>query len=226
MKLLVQQSALSAAIALAFAGAAQADVATNLDRIVVTAHRSAVPEKEVLAATTVIERSDIDASQAPDLLTLLSRQAGIDIVRTGGAGQANTIFMRGTNSSHTLVLIDGVRANAATQGIFDFAHLPLSQIERIEIVRGPRAALWGSDAIGGVIHIFTRENAASHAEASAGRYDSSKIDAAFGSKHFTLGAGIETVGGFSATNENSRPLLPLSGERRLPDPPRQHAFAR
>lgn len=205
MNQLVRKTALSAVIALSFASTTRADDATTLDRLVVTANRSAVPAGEVLAATTVIERADIDASQAPDLMSLLARQAGVDIVRNGGAGQANTIFLRGTNSSHTLVLIDGIRVNAATQGIFDLAHLPLAQIERIEIVRGPRAALWGSDAIGGVIHIFTREVAAPYAAASAGSYDSSRIDAGVGNKHFALSAGIETVGGFSATNEKAGP---------------------
>ena len=205
MNQFLHHTALSAAIALSFAGAARADDATTIDHIVVTANRIDVPADEVLASTTVLERTDIEASQAPDLMSLLARQAGVDIVRTGGAGQANTLFLRGTNSSHTLVLVDGIRVNATTQGIFDFAHLPLSQIERIEIVRGPRAALWGSDAIGGVVHIFTRELATSYVEARAGSYGLGGIDGGFGSKHFAIGAGVETRSGFSATNEGAGP---------------------
>ncbi len=206
MNQFLHHTALSAAIALSFASAARADEASTIDRIVVTANRIDVPADEVLAATTVIERADIDASQAPDLMSLLARQAGVDIVRTGGAGQANTLFVRGTNSSHTLVLIDGIRANASTQGIFDFAHVPLAQIERIEIVRGPRAALWGSDAIGGVIQIFTRKQASSYLQARAGSYGLGGIDAGFGSAHFAVGAGVETVGGFSASNIDAGPF--------------------
>lgn len=206
MNQFLHHTALSAAIALSFASAARADEASTIDRIVVTANRIDVPADEVLAATTVIERADIDASQAPDLMSLLARQAGVDIVRTGGAGQANTLFVRGTNSSHTLVLIDGIRANASTQGIFDFAHVPLAQIERIEIVRGPRAALWGSDAIGGVIQIFTRKQASSYLQARAGSYGLGGIDAGFGSTHFAVGAGVETVGGFSASNIDAGPF--------------------
>ena len=206
MNQFLHHTALSAAIALSFASAARADEASTIDRIVVTANRIDVPADEVLAATTVIERADIDASQAPDLMSLLARQAGVDIVRTGGAGQANTLFVRGTNSSHTLVLIDGIRANASTQGIFDFAHVPLAQIERIEIVRGPRAALWGSDAIGGVIQIFTRKQASSYLQARAGSYGLGGIDAGFGSTHFAIGAGVETVGGFSASNIDAGPF--------------------
>ncbi len=206
MKQFLHYTALSAAIALSFAGAVRADEATAIDRIVVTANRIDVPANEVLAATTVIERADIDASQAPDLMSLLARQAGVDIVRTGGVGQANTLFLRGTNSSHTLVLIDGIRVNATTQGIFDFAHVPLAQVERIEIVRGPRAALWGSDAIGGVIQIFTRDHASSYLQARAGSYGLGGIDAGFGSTHFSVGAGVETLGGFSASNVNAGPF--------------------
>jgi vitamin B12 transporter len=128
----------------------------------------------------VLTREDIERSQAPDLLTLLARQAGIDVARTGGQGQASTVFLRGGNSTHALVLIDGVRVNPATQGAPDFAHLPLAQIERIEIVRGPRAALWGSDAIGGVIQVFTRDPSQAFAEGHAGSYGRVGASAALG----------------------------------------------
>jgi hypothetical protein len=145
--------------------AAADEAPRDLGPVIVTADRAPVPASETLASVTVLTREDIERSQAPDLLTLLARQAGIDVARTGGQGQASTVFLRGGNSTHALVLIDGVRVNPATQGAPDFAHLPLAQIERIEIVRGPRAALWGSDAIGGVIQVFTRDPA----KAFAGR---------------------------------------------------------
>ncbi|KFN43615.1 TonB-dependent receptor domain-containing protein [Arenimonas oryziterrae] len=205
MNQVIRNTALSAAISLSLLGTARADDAKDIDTVVVTANRSAVPADEVLASVTVIERSDIEASQAPDLLSLLARQAGMDLVRTGGPGQTNTLFLRGGIASHTLVLIDGIRVNSANQGNFDFAHLPLSQIERIEIVRGPRAALWGSDAIGGVIHIFTRDPSAGYIEARAGSYGLGGLNAGFGTAHVAIGAGFETQRGFSATNPAAGP---------------------
>lgn len=204
MNWLLRYSTLMVAIVSSFLGSAQAEQTTTLDTVVVTANRTDIPVKEVLASTTVISREDIEQSQAPDLIDLLARQVGIDIARTGGPGQTSTVFMRGTNANHTLVLVDGIRVNTATQGSIDFSHLPLSQIDRIEIVRGPRAALWGSDAIGGVIHIFTRNPSKAYIEARAGSYGRAGIDAGFGQDRgetrFGLGAGIEYLRGFSATD--------------------------
>ncbi|MEO5596674.1 MAG: TonB-dependent receptor plug domain-containing protein, partial [Lysobacteraceae bacterium] len=141
-------AALSAAPAIA--QTTTADV-TNLDRVEVTAVRHAQTVDDALASVTVIDREQIERSPAVDLIGLLAQQAGVDVARTGGAGQSSTVFLRGANSNQTLVLIDGVRVASTGQGVFDFAHLPLDQIQRIEIVRGPRAAFWGSDAIGGVL---------------------------------------------------------------------------
>jgi vitamin B12 transporter len=178
----------------------------DLGPIVVTADRAPVKAAETLASVTVITREDIEKSQAPDLLTLLGRQAGIDVARTGGQGQASTVFLRGGNSTHALVLIDGVRVNPATQGAPDFAHLPLAQIERIEIVRGPRAALWGSDAIGGVIQVFTRDPSHAFFESHAGSYRrvgaSAGYGVARGDSEIGLSLGYDRLEGFSATNAN------------------------
>lgn len=202
MHITFRSTALASAIALSIAAPAHADEAKTLDTV--TAHRFAISVDEALASVTVLTRADIEASQAPDLVDLLGRQAGIDISRSGGPGQASTVFLRGSNSNHTLVLIDGLRVNSAGQGLFDFAHLPLARIDRIEIVRGPRAALWGSDAIGGVIHIFTRDAAQTAAELRAGSYGrlGADLSGGFGDgEHgLALGAGIERLHGFSATN--------------------------
>lgn len=200
---------LATAISLALPLSTLAQDTTTLDTVQVTANR--LPEKvaDTLASVTVLERGDIERSQAPDLLDLLARQAGVDFSRTGGAGQASTVFLRGSNSNHTLVLIDGLRVNPATQGGFDFAHLPLAQIERIEIVRGPRAALWGSDAIGGVIHIFTRDPSRAFVDARAGSYGRAALSAGIGQEleasRFGLSAGMDRLTGFSATNAAAGP---------------------
>jgi vitamin B12 transporter len=207
MNLSNRKAALAAAIALSFFNTAQAEQSKSLGPVVVTANRLEIPADEALASVTVLTREDIEQSQAPDLLDLLGRQAGIDIARTGGPGHTSTVFMRGSNSNHTLVLVDGIRINPATQGGVDFAHLPLSQIERIEIVRGPRAAMWGSDAIGGVIHVFTRDPSKAFFEAHGGSYGraaaSAGIGAGDGDTRFGVAAGIDRLHGFSATNSDA-----------------------
>jgi vitamin B12 transporter len=198
----LRRSLLSASLLIALSPAARAADGSTLPDVVVTATRVETPRKDVLAAVTVLDRAAIEKSQANDVLELLGRQPGVDVVRTGGPGSLSTLNLRGSNSNHTLVLIDGLRVNSAVAGLFDLAHLPLAQIERIEIVRGPRAALWGSDAIGGVVQVFTRD-ATRYAEIRAGSYGHRGVDAglAFGNANrFGVGAGVESYDGFSASD--------------------------
>jgi vitamin B12 transporter len=124
--------------------------------VLVTASR--VPESldNTLWSSTVLTRADIDARQASSLQELLGDLAGINIVNNGGLGKVSTVLMRGGESEHTLLLIDGVRVASATAGTAPFELIPLGEIERIEVVRGPRSTLYGTDAVGGVIQIFTR----------------------------------------------------------------------
>jgi vitamin B12 transporter len=200
----IASSSIAAALAAGLAFPFAANAQSELGPVVVTANRAPVPLSQTLSAVTVLTRDDIERSQAPDLLTLLARQPGIDIARTGGPGQASTVFLRGSNSGHALVLVDGVRINPATQGAPDFAHLPLLQVERIEVVRGPRAALWGSDAIGGVIQVFTRDPAQAYFEVKGGSYG--RVDAgagtglARGEGRFGIALGQQRMQGFDATN--------------------------
>lgn len=127
----------------------------ELNPTVVTASRSEQPLSDALPHTTVISRADIERSQAPDAVTLLRREAGIEITQNGGPGTSASLFMRGASSSQTLVLIDGVRVSSATLGATQIDQLMADQIDHIEIVRGNVSALYGSDAIGGVVQIFT-----------------------------------------------------------------------
>lgn len=131
--------------------------ATSLDTVNVTASRMAQTIDETLAAVTVITREDIDKSQAKDITQLLDGTQGLTMNNNGGLGKVAGIRLRGTDSKQVLVLIDGIRIGSATLGTTAFQDLPLSQIERIEVVRGPRSQLYGADAIGGVIQIFTRK---------------------------------------------------------------------
>jgi vitamin B12 transporter len=136
---------------------AQAQDANALPTIVVTADRVARSTDDTLASVTVITREDLEKQQATSVVDALRGIPGVSISNTGGAGKATSLFLRGTNSDHTLVLIDGMKMGSATTGAAALQDLPIEQIERIEIVRGPRASLYGSEAIGGVIQIFTRK---------------------------------------------------------------------
>ena len=147
---------LLAAFFCALSPLAHAATDTSLDEIVVTATRIEQPLKHTLSTTTVITQEDIKNSQAADVITILRSVAGVEISQTGGHGKSSSLFLRGSNSTQTLVLLDGVRINSATTGTTSIEHLMLDQIERIEIVRGNVSSLYGSEAIGGVIQIFTK----------------------------------------------------------------------
>lgn len=127
-----------------------------LDRVVVTASRTARTQDQALAAITVIGRAEIDRLQPSSLQALLAGRAGIALANNGGAGKATSVFLRGTESDHVLVLVDGIKLGSATSGSASLQDIPPEQVERIEIVRGPFSSLYGSEALGGVIQIFTR----------------------------------------------------------------------
>ena len=132
-------------------------IAESIDTIIVTATRSSISTKNVTVPVTIIDREQIELSLAKDLSQILRFEAGLDIGRNGGPGQATSLFLRGTESNHTLVLVDGVRINPGTIGGAAFQNINPKIIERIEIVKGARSALYGTDAIGGVINIITKK---------------------------------------------------------------------
>lgn len=149
---------LAVALALALPGAAFAEIAadaTDLDEIVVTGTRTEVLVQDSLLPVQVIDREEIRRSQANSLQDLLKGRAGIGYSNQGGLGKLTTMNIRGTESDHVLVLVDGIRIGSASAGLAMFQDLPIEQIDRVEIVRGPRSSLYGSEAIGGVIQIFT-----------------------------------------------------------------------
>lgn len=158
---------------------ASAEDTVNIDEEVglelsITANRRVQATKDTLSAVTVINREQIEQYQATTVADVLRRVPGINISNNGGIGKNTSVFMRGTNSGHVLVLVDGVRHGSATLGSTSFQHIPLDQVERIEVVRGPRSSLYGSEAIGGVIQIFTRKGGKgfrSSIEISGGSHD-------------------------------------------------------
>jgi vitamin B12 transporter len=154
-------SALACACATSLASVAQ--TAPQLKEVVITASRTEQRVQDALPATTLITRADIERAQTPDLPTLLRQVTGVEIAQTGGQGNQSSVFLRGGESRHTLVLIDGVPINTASSGLASIEHLPLANVERIEVVRGNVSALYGSAALGGVIQIFTKEAAAAPA---------------------------------------------------------------
>lgn len=185
------------------AAAAEADDGAGreqrLNPIVVTATRTPQRQAATLAPNTVITREEIERLQPRSMQELLRWTPGITIANSGGPGRLTSLFMRGTNSNHTVVLINGVRYDDISSGITAIQDLPVSHIQRIEIVRGPRSSLYGADAIGGVIQIFTRDG--SHANSYAEPY----IRLAGGS-HGTYAA----TAGISGANEDSHYNVTLS----------------
>lgn len=149
-----------------------------LDEIVVTATRRQAAIAGLSGSITVIDADELAQSQDTTVLAALRRVPGLDVVQSGGAGATTSVFIRGTNSDHTLVLIDGVKVNSPTLGMFNFANLMVNNIKQIEIVRGAQSTLYGSDAIGGVINIITRKGIGVpryQLTAESGRFDSKRI---------------------------------------------------
>lgn len=126
----------------------------GLAETVVTATRTS--QGEAIASSSVITRDDIERQQATNVPDLLRTLAGVSITSNGGRGNSTTVSLRGTHDKHLLVLVDGIKVGSATSGSASLQNLPVEQIERIEVVRGPRSSLYGSEAVGGVIQIFTR----------------------------------------------------------------------
>ena len=131
--------------------------AAVLEETIITGTRTELTTGKLAASTTVIDREEIRNLQVTDLPDLLQGVPGVDVTISGGQGKVADFRLRGTESDHVLVLIDGVRIGSATTGTTALQFIPVTQIERMEIVRGPRSSVWGSEALGGVMHIITRK---------------------------------------------------------------------
>lgn len=204
-------SLLTALSVTAFSGWAQDS--NSEENLVVTANRFQQPVNTVLAPTDVVTREDIDQWQAKSLNDVMRRLPGVDIAQYGGIGQGSSMFIRGTNASHVLVLVDGIPiARPGISNIADINQIPLSLVQRVEYIRGPRSAVYGSGAIGGVVNIITQTDE-----------DKSQINAGVGSKGYQqydgtlrqrFGDTVATVAGSYEMTKgfNVLPDSPYSGD--------------
>ena len=185
------------------------DNVPELDTVVVTATRSEKPLREVGSTVTVVTHDDMEQRQVQTVANALRIVPGLDVVNNGGPGQLTSVFIRGANANHTLVLIDGTEMNdpPSPNNAFDFANLTVDNIERIEVLRGGESSIYGSDAIGGVINIITRKGSKTPRyaiDARGGSYDSFKVHGtASGATDlidYSVSASRTEFGGFSAAD--------------------------
>ncbi|MCF2476237.1 MULTISPECIES: TonB-dependent vitamin B12 receptor BtuB [Citrobacter] len=208
---MIKKSLLCTALSVtAFSGWAQD---TSPDTLVVTANRFQQPVNTVLAPTDIVTREDIQRWQSKDLNDVMRRLPGVDISQSGGMGKSSSLYVRGTEARHVLVLIDGVpMARAGISNAIDIGQLPVSLVQRIEYIRGPRSAVYGSGAIGGVVNIITMSND-DKSQITAGMgtdgyqtYDGI-INKRFGDTIVTAAGAYETTRGF-----NIQPDSPYRGD--------------
>lgn len=179
----------------------------DLRSVIVTATRTEARASALTADVVVLDQAVLQRSAGRTVSELLAREAGLQMSSTGGLGKQSSLYVRGTEARHVLLLIDGVRVGSSTAGAASFDNLPLEAIERIEVLKGPASALYGSDAVGGVVHIFTRQGGKGFSPSAAvtlGQNGHSGAVAALQGGDRTLGYAL-TVGrkredGFSATN--------------------------
>jgi len=179
----------------------------EINPVVISASRMDQPLSEVLSSVSVITRQDIEKSQAASLADLLQGEAGFEFGRNGGPGTTTSFFLRGQESKNLVILIDGVRSQTDGGGSLTITDVPLSQIERVEVLRGNAGALYGEAAIGGVINVITRPGNGTpkaYGAATLGPRNTVDLSAGFGGQRnetrFDLNAGSTKTSGFSAMN--------------------------
>ena len=208
---------LAVSCALAAAGAAQAQTLAapgvdvpSLPQTVVSANRVGQPLTDVLADVTLIDEQQIRASGAVNITDLLQRQPGMTLSRNGGVGAVSSLYIRGADNRFAAVYIDGVRVDSQATGGAPWEAMALGQIERIEIVRGPAAAVYGSDAVAGVVQIFTKKGEGAftpYVGVGAGNRRTGKLEAGFsgasGAVDYALGAARDVSRGYNATTSGN-----------------------
>ncbi len=195
-------------------------------QVSITATRVPTPLNQLAADVSVIDRAAIERSAGRTLVELLSQQAGLQFASNGGLGKTASLFIRGLESRHTLLLVDGVRVGSATVGTPSLDNLPLEAVDRIEIVRGPMSSVYGSGALGGVVQVFTRQGTqglSGNAKISAGSQGFGQVAAGLGFGNGSVDAALQLqhtdTRGVSATN----PLVPFGAYNPDRDGFRQNA---
>lgn len=199
----------------------------SLPDTVVTANRTPTRVDSLVSDVTVIERAELDKMAGQSLTEVLVRAAGVQMATNGGRGKSGNIFIRGTESRHTILLIDGVRYGSATAGAPVWSSLPLEAIERIEVLKGPGSSLYGSEGVGGVVQIFTRKgregfHPSAFVTVGSERFSQAGANLSGGSDglSYSIGASVLNDGGFSSTNPTVQ-FGNYNGDR---DPLRQRSF--
>jgi vitamin B12 transporter len=186
------------------------DDALKLPNVVISANRQVQARNDSSAANTVFTRDDIDRLQPTSLSDLLGRVPGVQVAPTGGRGSLPGIFIRGTKSAQSLVLVDGQRIANTTSGDSGLQYLNVDQIERVEVLRGSRSVIYGSDAIGGVIQVFTRRNAEQGLQPrlklgfGSNQTWERSLGLSGGDEHtrFNLGASLDETAGINSTHQS------------------------
>ena len=204
---MIKKASLMTALSVtAFSGWAQD---SNSDSMVVTGTRFQQPVNTVLAPTDVVTRDDIQRWQSKDLNDVMRRLPGVDISQTGGMGNSSSLYVRGTEARHVLVLIDGIpMARPGVSNGVDIGQIPVSLVQRIEYIRGPRSAVYGSGAIGGVVNIITMsddERAQINAGVGSNGYQTydGAVNKRFGDTMITAAGAYQTTKGFNIVPDSA-----------------------
>ena len=211
-------SSLALAIAVSNAYADPATAPAPSDTVFVTATRTPQKAGDIISDMLSISSEQIAESGAGSLIDLLQRQRGIEVARNGGAGTSSSVYIRGANPNQNIVLVDGVRIGSSTTGAANWSAIPLTAVDHIEIVYGPLSTLYGADAIGGVIQIFTKRGKGAPAFTAFAGYGSDKtreadasVSGSTGGDHsisYAISAGDEKSDGFSATTPGNSSYNP------------------
>ena len=181
------------------------ELLADADAVTVTATRISTRTNEITSDVTIVGREELDRG-ATTLKEVLRAVPGVEVLQSGGPGTSMTLNIRGTNTDHVLVLIDGVRMESATLGTTTLQNIPVDAIERIEVLRGPASSLYGSSALGGVVQIFTRSgrgNPGKNFSATYGSYNTARFTAGIGREEddfrYALQVGATDTDGFNST---------------------------
>lgn len=210
----LRHACLPLALASAFGGLAHAQEAPTLGETVVTANRTPQALSDLVGDVSIVDRKTIERSGATGVADVLSRLPGIEITRNGGVGNTTSLFIRGAETRFTAVYLDGVRIDSQSTGGAGWEGIPLSQIDRIEVLRGPAAAVYGSDAIGGVIQLFTKrgeEGVSPYAGIGFGSRGLRKIEGGVSGKSglfdYSFGVAHEESKGFNVQPASKRNVV-------------------